>query len=99
MASISVSSITGMGQPDIYTGLKAEGTATAGATIQVYYEIPSNGVMSSNMDTTVKSDGSWAVEFNGEFSAGTTVTVIATFSGGKASQTETLPTAQSQAEA
>lgn len=96
MASISVTSITGIGQPDIFTGLKAEGTATAGETVKVYYEIPNAGVMSSDLPATVQDSGSWSVEFNGEFSGGTTVTVIATMSSGKASQTVTLPTASAE---
>ncbi|MEG3617128.1 hypothetical protein V5T82_01550 [Magnetovibrio sp. PR-2] len=92
MASITVTSVTGLGQPDIYTGLEAQGTGTADKTLTVHYKTQS-GAMSADKSPKVNSDGSWSVKFNGEFSAGTEVKVIAKLGDTEASKTVTLPKA------
>lgn len=93
MSAISVTTVSGLGSAPIYTGLSANGSATAKATVRVYYEVPANGVKSADITTTADDSGAWSVKFNGEFSAGTEVTVVARLSDNtQAEKTETLPT-------
>lgn len=52
-------------------------TTTALENVQVYYEIPSNGVQSANLRAVSDVTGYWQITFPGDFAAGTEVTVYA----------------------
>lgn len=59
-------------------GLIIHGETTHGRqNVQVYFEIPANGVQSTNMRAVSDDMGNWQVIFPGEFRAGTEVTAYA----------------------
>ena len=92
MSTITISSVAGVGSAPFYTGLNVSGTATAEEQVSVHYEIPANGVMSSDLHATADDNGAWSVKFDGEFGAGTDVTVVARLSdGAQATHELTLP--------
>jgi len=67
------------GEPDApYDGFSVLGvTEHASQHINVYYEIPDNGVMSANLPIVSDEQGKWRAVFHGKFRPGTEITAHA----------------------
>ncbi len=92
MSTLNIQTIEPLGMAPYYTGLQVSGMATADEKVTVHYEIAANGVCTSNLYAQAADSGQWSVKFNGEFSAGTEVTVIAQLDdGATVSKNQTLP--------
>jgi len=71
------------GDPAIpYNGFSVSGeTEHANQHINVYYEIPDNGVMSANLPIISDEHGKWRAVFHGKFRPGTEITAHAKSDG------------------
>jgi len=75
---VTIERIQPQGDHPTYTGFTIQGHTSQGRkNVQVYYEIPANGVMSANMPTVSGEDGGWRVMFPGDFAPGTEITAYA----------------------
>lgn len=76
--SVRIEFILPLGLAPMHHGFTISGvTNEAQRDVQVYYEIPSNGVQSANLRTVSDDQGKWSVAFAGEFKVGTEITVFA----------------------
>ena len=75
---IDIKLILPQGDSPVFHGFAISGTTDQGRqNIQVYYEIPANGVMSANLPTVSDENGKWHVTFPGDFTPGTEITAYA----------------------
>ncbi len=75
---IQIEHIHPQGHPPLHHGFTIAGvTAEACQNVQVYYEIPTNGVQSANLPAVSDDEGNWKVSFPGDFRAGTEITAYA----------------------
>ncbi|MBL4613836.1 MAG: hypothetical protein JKY27_03035 [Magnetovibrio sp.] len=75
---IAIEFVLPQGQAPAFSGFTIMGhTAKVLQNVQVYYEIPANGVMSANQTTVSDEDGKWRVMVRGEFLEGTEIIVYA----------------------
>ncbi|OEJ69272.1 hypothetical protein [Magnetovibrio blakemorei] len=80
MSHISIEYIITLPQNEdaIYEGFTVLGVTEGGSeNVNVYFEIPENGVMSANLPTVSDEDGHWRAVFHGKFRPGTEVTAYA----------------------
>ncbi|MCR4378430.1 MAG: hypothetical protein NUV50_10115 [Rhodospirillales bacterium] len=76
--SVSIEFILAQGDAPVHRGVTILGvTDEARQNVQVYYEIPLNGVQSANLRAVSDDLGRWAVAFPGDFTTGTEVTAFA----------------------
>lgn len=76
--SVTIEYIEALGDAPVHHGFAISGaTHEAQQNIQVYYEIPLNGVQSANLRAVSDDLGNWSVVFPGDFKEGTEVTVYA----------------------
>ena len=76
--SVSIEFILPLGQAPEHQGITVLGVTTeAQQDVQVYFEIPANGVQSANLRAISDDDGKWSVAFPGNFRVGTEITAFA----------------------
>jgi len=76
--TVSIVNIQPQGAAPVHHGFAISGVAgEAQQNIQVYYEIPMNGVQSANLRAVSDNSGKWSVVFPGDFKAGTEITAYA----------------------
>lgn len=76
--SVNIEFILPLGNAPVHHGFTILGVANeAHHNIQVYYEIPANGVQSANLRTVTDAQGKWSVAFPGDFKVGTEITAFA----------------------
>jgi len=76
--SVNIEFILPLGNAPVHHGFTILGvTHEARQNVQVYYEIPANGVQSANLRAVSDDQGKWSVAFPGDFKAGTEITAFA----------------------
>lgn len=76
--SVTIKSIAPQGAAPVHHGFAIAGvTSEARQNVQVYYEIPWNGVQSANLRAVSDDECRWSVAFPGDFKTGTEVTAYA----------------------
>lgn len=76
--SVRIERIEPLGEAPIHHGFVIIGaTNEAQQNVQVYYEIPLNGVQSANLRAVSDDLGNWTVMFPGDFKIGTEITAYA----------------------
>lgn len=76
--TVHIEDIQPQGDAPLHHGFAISGvTNEAQQNVQVYYEIPLNGVQSANLRAVSDDQCNWRVVFPGDFSAGTEITAFA----------------------
>ena len=76
--TVHIENIYPQGAAPVHHGFAISGvTDEAQQNVQVYYEIPLNGVQSANLRAVSDDLGNWSVVFAGDFKAGTEITAFA----------------------
>lgn len=76
--SVTIETIQAQGDAPVHHGFTISGvTDDARQNVQVFYEIPANGVQSANLRVISDDRGFWCIAFPGDFQTGTEVTAFA----------------------